>query len=62
VEGPNRVVVFWVVMMTVFASILASAPWSILRSDEQGGTGLGSLIVAIPPVIMAAFLFRLQGP
>jgi hypothetical protein len=58
VEGPNRSGVFWITMSTVFASILAGVLWSSIRDDIQGGTGLGSMIIAFPPVIMAAFLFK----
>lgn len=61
VEGPNREAVFWIVIITVLGSILASILWSTMHKDIQGGTGLGTLIVALPPVIMAAFLFRLGG-
>ncbi|KKP04973.1 serine/threonine protein kinase [Trichoderma harzianum] len=59
IEGPNRTAVFWIVMTTISISILASVLWSTLKGDIQGGMGLGALIVALPPVIMAAFLFRL---
>ncbi|PTB65094.1 p53-like transcription factor [Trichoderma citrinoviride] len=61
VEGPNRLAVFWIVMATVFASVLASVLWASLMGDIQGGTGLGALIMALPGVIMAAFLFRLEA-
>ena len=61
IEGPNRQAVFWFVMVTIFSSVLSSILWSTLRNDMQGGTGLGTLIVALPPAIMAAFLFRLSG-
>ncbi|KAM6478607.1 hypothetical protein HDV62DRAFT_370831 [Trichoderma sp. SZMC 28011] len=59
IEGPNRTAVFWIVMVTISISILASVLWTALKGDIQGGMGLGALIVALPPVIMAAFLFRL---
>ncbi|KAL7904291.1 hypothetical protein GGI35DRAFT_463812 [Trichoderma velutinum] len=59
IEGPNRVTVFWIVMATISISILASVLWTTLKGDIQGGMGLGALIVALPPAIMAAFLFRL---
>lgn len=59
IEGPNREVVFWIVMATILASILASVLWSSIQGDIQGGTGIGALIVALPPSILAAFLFRL---
>ena len=48
-------------MITVFGGVLASILWSTLRKDIQGGTGFGSLVVALPAVIMAAFLFKLNG-
>ncbi|UKZ78939.1 hypothetical protein TrVFT333_006686 [Trichoderma virens FT-333] len=59
IEGPNREAVFWVLMATISASVVASVLWATLKGDIQGGTGLGALIVALPPAIMAAFLFRL---
>jgi hypothetical protein len=58
-EGPNWSVISYIVMATVSASILGTVLWSALKADIQGGTGLGNLIVALPPVIMMAFLFRL---
>ncbi|KAI1323655.1 hypothetical protein F5Y16DRAFT_383060 [Xylariaceae sp. FL0255] len=61
IEGPNREVIFWIAMVTILASVLTSVLWSTLRGDVQGGTGLGALIVALPPAILAAFLFRLEG-
>jgi len=61
VEGPRRIVVSWVVVATVIGSILASFLWSWLRKDIQGGTGLGSFIIALPPVLMMGFLFRING-
>jgi hypothetical protein len=57
-EGPNRVFVFWVILATVFASILLSILWASIKGDIQGGSGLGALILALPSVIMAAFMFR----
>ncbi|KAL7790666.1 hypothetical protein V8C43DRAFT_285140 [Trichoderma afarasin] len=59
IEGPNRTAVFWIVMATISISVIASVLWTTLKGDIQGGMGLGALIVALPPAIMAAFLFRL---
>ncbi|KAH7013407.1 hypothetical protein EDB80DRAFT_371298 [Ilyonectria destructans] len=59
IEGPNRESIFILAMITMFASVLATVLWSKLQGDIQGGTGLGALIVAFPPAILAAFLFRL---
>ncbi|KAI3316669.1 hypothetical protein HD806DRAFT_527666 [Xylariaceae sp. AK1471] len=61
IEGPNREVIFWIAILTILASVLTSVLWSTLKSDVQGGAGLGALIVALPPAILAAFLFRLGG-
>ena len=58
-EGPNREVIFWIVMVTVLSSVLLSVLWSALRNDVQGGSGLGTLVLTLPSVIMAAFIFRL---
>jgi hypothetical protein len=62
IEGPNREAVFWIVIAAVGASLLLATLWSELRGDVQGGAGLGALMMATPPVVMAAFLFRLGGP
>ncbi|KAK0648533.1 hypothetical protein B0T16DRAFT_116542 [Cercophora newfieldiana] len=62
IEGPNREVIFWIVMVAVLASLLTTVLWSTLRGDVQGGAGIGALMMAMPPVMMAAFLFRLGGP
>lgn len=58
-EGPNKSAVFWIVMTTTLAGVLASVLWSNLHDDIQGGMGLGSVILALPSIIMAAFLYRL---
>lgn len=59
IEGPNREVIFWIIMVTIVASVVAAVAWTALRGDIQGGAGLGALMMALPPAIMAAFLFRL---
>ncbi|KAF1948353.1 hypothetical protein CC80DRAFT_431768 [Byssothecium circinans] len=59
IEGPNREGIFWIIMITMLAVVLTSVLWSTLRSDVQGGVGLGALIVALQMAILAAFLFRL---
>lgn len=59
VEGPNRPVIFWITMVTTFASVLAAILWSSLHEDLQGGTALGNLLIAMPTVVMAAFVFKL---
>jgi hypothetical protein len=59
IKGPNRPVIFWITMVTMFAIVLAAILWSSLHDDIQGGTALGSLIVGMPTVAMAAFLFKL---
>ncbi|KAI0902985.1 hypothetical protein F4823DRAFT_629775 [Ustulina deusta] len=61
IEGPNREVIFWIAILTILASVLISVLWSTLQNDVQGGAGLGALIVALPPAILTAFLFRLEG-
>jgi hypothetical protein len=61
IEGPNRTVIFWITMVTIFGSMLAFVLWSSLRSDISGGAAMGSLIMALPPVIMTAFLFKLAA-
>ncbi|KAJ5320655.1 hypothetical protein N7508_000938 [Penicillium antarcticum] len=61
IEGPNREVIFSMMMITILASVLTGVLWSTLRDDLQGGTGMGALIVALPPAILTAFLFRLGG-
>jgi len=57
-EGPNREVIFWVIIATVLASLVLSICWSALRDDVQGGSGLGTLVLTLPTVVMAAFIFR----
>jgi hypothetical protein len=61
VEAPNRNIIFWTIMTTVLGSILASIVWGVVREDIQGGTGLGQLIIAFPPIILAAFFFKING-
>lgn len=61
IEGPNRVVIFWIMMTTIFASVLTGVLWSALRNDVQGGTWMGALVVALPSAILTAFLFRFEG-
>lgn len=47
-------------MITVFASILLSILWAAVTHDVQGGSGLGILILALPSVILAAFMFMIN--
>jgi hypothetical protein len=61
IEGPNREVIFWLIIATIASSVLASILWSSLQGDLQGGMSLGALIIALPPAVLGAFLFRLQG-
>lgn len=61
IEGPNRIAIFWIFMTAMAASILACVLWSASNKDIQGGTSLGSLIVALPAAVLAAFLFRSEG-
>lgn len=57
-EGPNRDVIFWVLMVTIGSSVILSICWSALKRDVQGGSGLGTLVLTLPSVVMAAFFFR----
>ncbi|RYP68070.1 hypothetical protein DL769_005598 [Monosporascus sp. CRB-8-3] len=59
IEGPNREVIFFIAMATILSSVLVNVLWSTLQKDVQGGAGLGAVIVALPPAILTAFLFRL---
>ncbi|KAH7397008.1 hypothetical protein DE146DRAFT_764375, partial [Phaeosphaeria sp. MPI-PUGE-AT-0046c] len=57
-EGPNRDTIFWLVILTVMGSVVLSICWSALRKDVQGGSGLGTLVLTLPTVVMGAFVFR----
>jgi hypothetical protein len=57
-EGLNREVIFWIILSTVLASVVLSICWSALRQDVQGGSGLRTLVLTLPTVVMAAFIFR----
>jgi F0F1-type ATP synthase assembly protein I len=57
-EGPNREVIFWIIMATIFGSVVLSITWSVLRRDVQGGSSLGSLELMLPSVVMTTFIFR----
>jgi hypothetical protein len=59
VEGPNRAALFWIMLLTILAGVITTVAWSLVRDDAQGGSGLGTLIVALPSVVLAVFLFRL---
>ncbi|KAH7355924.1 hypothetical protein BKA66DRAFT_474440 [Pyrenochaeta sp. MPI-SDFR-AT-0127] len=59
-EGPHRTFVFWMVMVTVILSVVLCIIWASLKGDVQGGSGLGALIIAVPSVIMAAFMFKIS--
>lgn len=61
IEGPNREVIFWILMITIMASVVAGVLWSTLRHDVQAGTGIGALVVALPSAILTAFLFRFEA-
>lgn len=59
IEGPNREVIFWVTMLTIFASATVMITWSAAKGDVQGGSAIATLIFALPPAILSAFLFKL---
>ena len=61
-EGPNRVVVFWIVVATVCIGVVLVVAWAAARGDVQGASNLGTLVFALPSVVMAALLFRLAEP
>ncbi|KAJ5975033.1 ankyrin repeat domain-containing protein 44 [Penicillium waksmanii] len=48
IEGPNREVIFSIMMITILASILTGILWATLRNDVQGGNldGTDSLLRA----------------
>ena len=53
-EGPNKTAVFWIIILTVFVMLLAAIIYSVLKEDIQRGTGMGAMMLAVPPIIMAA--------
>lgn len=57
-EGPNRTFVFCMVVLSVLCSVLISVIWAGLKGDVQGATGLGTLVLGVHSVIMAAFMFK----
>ncbi|KAF2438997.1 hypothetical protein P171DRAFT_370751 [Karstenula rhodostoma CBS 690.94] len=57
-EGPNRLLIFWMAILSVVCSVLLSILWATLKGDVQGASGLGSLILGVHSVIMAVFMFR----
>jgi hypothetical protein len=61
IEGPNRNVISWIMVVTISAGALTGVLWSALKNDVQGGTGMGALIVALPPAFLTAILFRIGG-
>jgi hypothetical protein len=57
-EGPNRLFVFWMVMVSVVCSVVLSLLWAGLKGDVQGASGLGTLILGVHSVVMVAFMFK----
>lgn len=47
------------IMITVICSVLLFILWASIKGDVQGGSGLGTLVLTLPSVIMAAFMFRI---
>ncbi|KAF5637169.1 hypothetical protein F52700_4906 [Fusarium sp. NRRL 52700] len=45
IEGPNRAMIFLVMILTIFGSVLATMLWSAMRGDLPGGSTLGAFIV-----------------
>jgi hypothetical protein len=60
-EGPNRLFMFWMIIISVICSIVLSLLWAVLKGDVQGASGLGSLVLGLHSVIMAAFIFKFKG-
>ncbi|KAF5616463.1 uncharacterized protein FTJAE_12956 [Fusarium tjaetaba] len=61
IEGPNRGMIFLVMILTIFGSVLATILWSAIRGDIPGGSTLGAFIVALPAAILTAFLLKLDA-
>ena len=50
--------VFWMVLFSAICSILLSVLWAYLEGDVQGASGLGTLVLGLHSVIMAAVFFK----
>lgn len=59
IEGANWNVVSGIIIVTVVLMLVAAVLYSAFMKDIQGGTGLGAMMLAAPPLLMAAFMFRL---
>ncbi|KAF4992693.1 hypothetical protein FDECE_13641 [Fusarium decemcellulare] len=59
IEGPNREVLGFVMMMIIFGSIVAAVTWAIARRDVPGGATLGAFLIAVPGTSLGTFLFFL---
>lgn len=57
-EGPNRLFVFWMVIVSAVLSIVLSLLWAGLKGDVQGASGLGTLVLGIHSVVMVALMFK----
>jgi hypothetical protein len=58
-EGLNGVLLFWMIIIISFCSVLLCIFWSLFMGDVQGGSGLGALLLALPPIIIGAIIFRI---
>lgn len=57
-EGLNGVLLFWTIIVFSFCSVLLCILWTLFMGDVQGGSGLGALLLALPPIIIGAIIFR----
>lgn len=48
-----------IIIVTVVLMLLAATLYSALVKDIQGGTGMGAMMLAAPPLLLAAFMFKL---
>ncbi|KAF2493732.1 hypothetical protein BU16DRAFT_53033 [Lophium mytilinum] len=56
-EGPNKLAIAIFVSLTLLASLVAAALWSVLKKDAQGGLGIGQYVVAVSTAIFGLGVF-----
>jgi nitrate reductase NapE component len=58
IEGHNRQAIFWMPVIFVCLSLVASSMWTVLKGDIQGGFGFRVWMVSVPSVLTLAFVFN----
>lgn len=61
IEAPNWLVVGILTVIVLICDIVVTIAWSVRFDDVQGGTGIGTFIIACYTAILGIWVYSLGG-